>query len=210
GVELVGKDAYVVKSSGTIYEVQKFNTDQQKTLKYNSFLGKGNDIEGLAYDRANNRLLMACKGYGHFQEDGDKMYKPIYAFSLEGKQVAEKPVFIIELEAVRTFLKAHKTEEEQLDDFDDFFKEKIKSLPFSPSAIAVHPLSGNIYVASSVGKMLMVLDSEGNILHIEKLKKKVHRQPEGMAFESDGTLYISNEGKDGTGSIHQFVPKGVE
>ena len=207
GVEVVGTDAFVVKSTGTIYEIKNLKTDKQKTVKYNTFLEKGNDIEGLTYDKNNNQLLLPCKGYGHFQKDKDKLFKPIYAFDLSKMEMKQKPAYKITLKAIKSFLKANKTKEERLDDFEKFFKKKVEALPFSPSAIAIHPQSGDLYILSSVGKTLLVMSADGKILHMEKLKKKVHRQPEGIAFDQDGTLYISNEGKDGMGSIHRFEVK---
>ena len=86
----------------------------------------------------------------------------------------------------------------------EFFDSE-EDFSFSPSAIAINPLTGNIYVTSSVGKMLLILDPEGQIMHIEKLSKKVHPQPEGLCFAPDGALYISNEGKgDHDGMIYRF------
>ena len=38
-----------------------------------------------------------------------------------------------------------------------------------------------------------------------KLKKKIHEQPEGIVFAQDGTMYISNEGKEGKGKIYKFA-----
>ena len=50
----------------------------------------------------------------------------------------------------------------------------------------------------------MVFDQEGKILHLEKMDKKFHPQPEGLTFDEDGTLYIANEGKEGNGTILRF------
>ena len=62
GIEIVGDKVYVIKSTGTIYEVTNPGTKEQQRKKFNSFLSKENDVEGLAYDKKNNRLLVACKG----------------------------------------------------------------------------------------------------------------------------------------------------
>ena len=50
----------------------------------------------------------------------------------------------------------------------------------------------------------MVISQEGQLLHIEKLRKEVHAQPEGLCFDQDGTLYIANEGKGAKGRILRF------
>ena len=201
GVEMVGSTAYVVKSSGTIYEIQHPGMPKQEVEKYNFFLDDGNDVEGLGYDKAQNRLLLACKAKaGH--EKRFKHKKGIYAFNLESKTLSETPVYFISLDSINNYLDKdpaiHKLEKvvEFFDSEEDF--------DFSPSAIAVHPITGNIYVTSSVGKMLLVLSPQGQVIHIEKLSKKVHPQPEGLSFDPIGTLYISNEGKGDDGLIYRF------
>jgi sugar lactone lactonase YvrE len=49
-----------------------------------------------------------------------------------------------------------------------------------------------------------VLDRQGKIVHLEKLKKSLHTQPEGICFDADGTMFIANEGKDGRAKIFKF------
>jgi uncharacterized protein YjiK len=75
---------------------------------------------------------------------------------------------------------------------------------FSPSGIAIHPNTELVYILSSVGKLLVILTPNGSIHHIEKLNKEIHKQPEGICFEKDGTLWISTEGKGGTAKIFEF------
>ena len=201
GIEVVGSIVYVVKSSGTLYEVKRGGEPDQAVDKYNFFLDSDNDVEGLAYDRANNRLLLACKAKaGH--EKNYKRKKGIYAFGLEDKMLSEEPVYFISLDSVNNYL-ATDPNIRKLEKIVEFFDPK-ESFGFSPSAIAIHPITGDIYVTSSVGKMLIVLHPDGRIMHIEKLSKKLYPQPEGLCFDPIGTLYISNEGKDGPGTILRF------
>lgn len=75
---------------------------------------------------------------------------------------------------------------------------------FAPSALAIHPLTAEVYVLSSAGKELIILTSEGKIKQSHKLPGKHFKQPEGMAFAPNGDLYISNEGKGGNGNILLF------
>ncbi|MCB0551422.1 MAG: SdiA-regulated domain-containing protein [Phaeodactylibacter sp.] len=200
GVEMVGGTAYVVKSSGTLYEVKKPGTPEQEVEKYNFFLDEDNDVEGLAYDRANNRLLLACKAKAG-QEKTFKHKKGIYAFDLTTKTLGEAPVYFVSLDSVNSYL-AKDPAIRKLEKVVEFFSEE--DFDFSPSAIAIHPITGNIFLTSSVGKLLLVLSPNGQIMHIEKLSKKVHPQPEGLCFDPAGTLYISNEGKGEDGLIYRF------
>ena len=201
GVEMVGDTVYVVRSNGTLYEIVRGGEPDQSLERYKLALDRENDVEGLAYDRANRRLLLACKGVAGEGEAYQGM-KGVYAFELDSKTLSEAPVILISLDAVNQYL-ADSPEIRKLDKLVEFFDAE-DEIGFSPSAIAIHPLTGNIYITSSVGKMLIVLNDQGKILHIEKLSKKMHPQPEGLCFDQQGNLYISNEGRGEQGIIHRF------
>lgn len=195
GVEVVGEDIYVVKSTGTIYQViNPMNPDRMDIEKYNDILEKENDVEGLGYDKKNNRLLVACKAKAG-KGDDFKLKKGIYTFDLATKKMTTSPVFVISLEDVQNYLDT-KPILRELERIEEFFQPN-ESFTFSPSAIAIHPKTGNLYITSSVGKLLLILSEEGKILHIEKMHKSIHRQPEGLCFDEEGNLYIANEGKKG-------------
>ncbi len=206
GIEWVGDTAFVVKSTGTVYEVRHPGTDSAETLKYNGFLDRSFDVEGLGYDVQTHQLLLACKGTGG-EADSLRMKKAIYAFDLQRRTFLRRPRCVISLEDVHRFLGSSKLEEE-LDRLLEFFDPGSSELSLSPSAIAVHPQSRNLYILSSVGKLLTILSPEGKILNIQRMKKKVHPQPEGLCFDPDGILYIANEGKGaGKGTLLRFSPK---
>jgi uncharacterized protein YjiK len=194
GIEIVGQDAYAVKSSGTMYQVKDYASDNRQTIKIKSFLNKDNDVEGLGYDPLTKRLLVGCKGKG-FEGDPDFLRKAIYGFNLETMIVEETPVFAFSFDDIRGFLD-HCEKEEHHDQLEEYFTPGLSVMKFNPSGIAIHPLTSEAYVTSSTGKMLMVLDRQGEIVHLKKLKKSIHAQPEGLCFDTDGTLFISNEGKD--------------
>ena len=208
GVEVVKDEIYVVKSTGTIYQVTNPGMEDQKLTKFNDFLGRENDVEGLAYDKKNNRLLVACKGVPSTGESFETIRhkKVIYSFDLSTNTLIKEPVYTIQLDDIRKYLEQNKTLK-KYEKLVEFFSGGKENLTFNPSAIAVHPLTGNIYVTSSSGKVLIVLTEAGKIIYIEKLDKDVHLQPEGLVFEKDGTLYISNEGRGAKSRIHRFNRK---
>ncbi|RMF31045.1 MAG: hypothetical protein D6765_02345 [Bacteroidetes bacterium] len=206
GIEWVGDTAFVVKSTGTVYEVRHPGTDSTKTIKFNGFLDRSFDVEGLGYDAQNHQLLLACKGAGG-DADSLRLKKAIYAFDLQRRKFLPHPRYVISLEEVHRYLGSSNLEEE-LDRLLEFFDPGSSELSLSPSAIAVHPLSRNLYILSSAGKLLTILSPQGKILHIQRMKKKVHPQPEGLCFDPDGTLYIANEGKGvGKGTLLRFSPR---
>lgn len=206
GIEKVGKKVYVVNSSGDIYQISKLGKEKQSVKKYNTFLRKENDVEGLGYDPKKNKLLLACKGRpatGESLEDF-RLKKCIYGFDLETKKLDSLPEYVIDIKDIQAFLKANMMVR-HFDKLMSFFSPTAKNLSFNPSAVAINPITDNLYIISSVGKLMIVMNREGQILHIEKMDKDVHKQPEGIAFENDGTLFISNEAADGKKPrLHRF------
>lgn len=199
GVEMVGPSVFIVKSNGKIYELHNVGEDHQQTIKYTTALNKEFDVEGLGYDAKNKRLLLACKEVG---EEGDEpiLEKSIYAFDLMTRTLIEKPVYVLRLADFLEYLEKN-THVNRHEKMQQHFSEDPDDFKFSASAIAVHPRTGDIYALSSKGKMLGVMSEAGKILHIEKLDKEIHPQPEGLCFEKNGTMYISNEAKNGKDAV---------
>lgn len=204
GIEVRGTDAYVVKSTGTVYEVKNFGTEGQEVIKTNTDLGKDNDVEGLCFSPDGTKLLLACKGQSGLETPNPEV-KNIYAFDLATKQLLKEPYQRIERAEVNSYLHQH-SELPKLEKLVEFFDPSHPSFTLAPSGLAIHPKTGHFYLISSVGKVFMVLDGQWNILYVEKLSKKMHPQPEGICFAQDGTLYIASEGKDlEVGRIQKFV-----
>ena len=204
GIEVVGQDAFVIKSNGNIYQVRNFLTDEHpQVIKHSSFLNKENDVEGLGYDARRHALLVGCKGKG-VDEEGSQLKKAIYAFSLDNMQMQSQPVYVLQLKDIQRLLE-HYPEGAADKKICEKFAPGTQEMRFNPSAIAIHPLTNQDFLTSSTGKMLMVMDYNGQLQFIEKFKKSVHPQPEGLCFDKNGTLYIANEGKDGNGRIYRFA-----
>jgi uncharacterized protein YjiK len=192
GIEVVGEEVWVVKNTGTLYQIRQPESPDQSVEKFNTALNDENDVEGLTYDPHNHRLLLACKRDA--KDDGNpKTARYLFAFDLNTKKLSEGPVYAIEREAVQNFLASsdltpgHKKLSTLFNDRDKF--------DLAPSAVAIHPITHQLFITSSVGKVLMVLNRDGRIEHLEKLDKQLFPQPEGLAFDPDGTLYISTERK---------------
>lgn len=71
-----------------------------------------------------------------------------------------------------------------------------KKKALRPSAISKHPQTGDWYVVAAINKNLVVLDSNWQIREQHLLDPSLFRQPEGLTFDREGNLYISNEGDD--------------
>lgn len=185
GVEKVGKCLYAMKSNGDVYEITHWKSDYPKTTVYKTKLTKANDVEGLGYDARRHALLVACKG------DPDSSYqRVVYAFDLRNKQLSDEPVYTIDPLEVNERVP---------------YGPEDKKHFFSPSGIAVHPLTGDVYIISSALKRLVVLDyATGKMRFAIRLDKKLLPQPEGIAFDTAGNLFLSSEGKKGEGLLLRF------
>lgn len=67
---------------------------------------------------------------------------------------------------------------------------------FHPAALARHPRTAEWYIVSSVNKLLLITDPSWKVKEVYKLNPSQFVQPEGITFDKDGNLYISNEGSE--------------
>ncbi|NVM63173.1 hypothetical protein FHW88_001449 [Mucilaginibacter sp. SG538B] len=80
-----------------------------------------------------------------------------------------------------------------------------KRVPFRPSAMAKNTFTNEWYILSSVNKMLIVTDINWEVKNVYPLSVTIFGQPEGMAFDNQRNLYISNEGDQlSAGNILKF------
>lgn len=187
GIAVAGNTAYVLRSDGTLLELPDFRNGKPITKEHRASLPTSIDMEGLAYDAANNRLLLASKGYD--SKLGN--FKGLYAFSLEDKKLQTTPVVKIPLA------------QEQLG--KPAKKQKSKYDILQPSSLEIHPQTGELYLADAANHRLLIIDEQGKIKKTADLDKEILRQPEGIAFGPDGEMYIASEGgKKGTGLIVKY------
>ncbi len=127
-------------------------------------------------------MILLCKQCKHEKDE----IRNAYQFDLSKNIFNTEPVYAIQISAIRDFLKDDKVE-------------------FKPSAAAINPVNGKLYVVASVGKLLVVADRHGKLEQVYKLDPTLFNQPEGMAFAPNGDLYISNEGGEGVATILKFI-----
>ena len=202
GIEAVGEDIWVTKNTGTLYQIQRIGAPDQHVNKFNTALTGDNDVEGLAYDPTNHLLLLACKD--DVRDDGnDKDGRYIFAFDLKTNTLGKEPRYAVTKEDVNRFLRSC-PDTDPYKKLRKFFGDK--DFKLSPSALAVDPRSGHLYMASSRGNVLLILDGTGKLIHLHRFNKEYLPQAEGLTFGSDGTLYISTEARgDRGGRIYHFA-----
>ena len=79
-----------------------------------------------------------------------------------------------------------------------------KKVKFHPSCLAKHPLTHDWFIISSVNKAMLVFDEKWGLKFFYQLDPVLFKQPEGLAFDAKGNMYISNEGGQGSANILLF------
>lgn len=204
GIDIVGETAFILKNNGQIFRVKNFENKDLKVKKLQTPLNEKNNTEGLAFDALSNSLLISCKGSPSIEKENlYEGYKAVYRFDLEKEKLNKTPHFLINLDSLDGFI-----DHNLFTKFSIQFAKKLgfteSETNFKPSGIAIHPLSGQIYIISSAGKLLTIMSRSGEILAVKELDVIIFRQPEGICFSPTGDLFISNEGQGDKGYILKF------
>lgn len=195
GIEVVEDTVYVLKSNGDLYAFAYTKENATGATRYESKLSQENDTEGLGFNPYSGSLLIACKAEEKIK-GVNAIGKTIHGFDRKKKKLNDDPVFWITAKKMKDFFEANRDYE--------YEEDRIK---FEPSAIANNPLDGYFYLLASVGKLLIVLDKNGNIKATYPIAPDILGQPEGITFSPNGNLYISSEGGDARGYIMKFTAK---
>lgn len=164
---------YILQSNGTIYKVQ-FGPDgaMLPTIEVPFQFNQDNEFETLYYDDSRKKLILICKDC----ETDKKKSLTTFSFDPVTSQFEEAP-FIIKTPPIAAAVK----------------EEKIK---FKPSAAAINPVDSSLYIISSVNKLIVVTDVNGNFKAAYPIRPSIFKQPEGLCFTPAGGLIISNEAAD--------------
>ena len=175
-VTMVNHIVYALWSHGVVFKITDW-LNKEQTKEIPTTLDKKNNTEGICYDPVSGSLLIACKNQSAV-EDEKKSTRAVYKFDLNSEKLDDQPFMLI-----------------QKKDFKDATGNK---LDFYPSAIAVHPITHDIYVLSTKENKCMARYShDGQFISVQFIDKDTMPQPEGICFSPDGTMYISTEGKHG-------------
>lgn len=183
-IVLLNNTFYILSSKGKIVSFPfAFPVKDVKESELNS-KGK-NEFEILYYAPQTNRLIMLCKECKEDKKDENTAW----AYNTGTHTFEKQPAYIL----------LQKDIEKVLGDGISRFK---------PSAAAVHPLTGEVYIVSSINKLLVVLDKNHKVTAAYPLNETLFKQPEGIAFTPEGDMIISNEyAHSGTANLLLFKRK---
>jgi uncharacterized protein YjiK len=189
GIEVLGKVAFAVKSNGDLFQFSHVSDTDPAVEVFENGLSAKNDVEGLGFHPELNALMIACKNKGEY-DDNNADNRAFYLFDLTTKTLSKDP--FLELEA------------KDLEKYTKRLGSSYNDLKFKPSGIAFHPIEKKLYILSSPGSLLVVLNRDLQIDAVVDLDKSQFRQPEGICFSSDGEMFISSEGQDLSAYILRF------
>lgn len=178
----------MISSRGVIRSI-----DQQNRMKhtFSLIMTADQNIEGMCYDRTNDQYLLAGKGTSLYKNGG----KTIYSLSSSLKSNTLSEWVSIYPKTLELFENGRRT---------IGMEEKVRLDQFAPSGIAIQPSTNKVWVLSSKGHLLIILDKDGVLQDIIYLDEKALPKPEGICFDDQGTLYLATEGVNGPSRIFKY------
>ena len=179
---------FVLRSNGSLFNfpIASIGQEEVEATEQKDLLDK-EEYEALYADENNHRLYVLCKSCS---DDKGEQSVSGFVFSVGANgELAPAGQFSIEDKAEEGKSEGKKGRKK-----------------FRPSAMAKHPVTNEWYIISSVNKLLVVTDENWKLLNTYPLGAGLFNQPEGLAFDKSGNLYISNEiGTAGDATILKFI-----
>ncbi len=171
-VAILNNVTYILRSDGMITKFIKDSTGKVLGLDIGTInLSGTNDFETMYSDPARNALVVICKNC----KTDDENSVSAFAFYPDSIGYDDHPLFTIDAKKIRGL-------------------SPVKTSKFQPSAAAIHPISQKLFILSSASKQLAITDLSGKVEAVYRLSPKLFPQPEGIAFQTDGDMFITNEG----------------
>jgi hypothetical protein len=186
---ILNDQVIMLRSDGTLFSFPFSEVKKEEITSVKEWDGllPADEFEGIYGSSADNKLYVLCKHCG-----SEKTSQAITAFILQIQPDGN----IVQSGSVNINVRP----------IDSLAGEK--KIKFNPSALSKNPRTQEWYILSSVNKMLVVADNSWNAKEVYRLDPALFRQPEGIAFDSENNMYISNEGDDiSRGNVLKFVYK---
>ena len=164
----------VLKSNGHLYSFPLSDTAAEEAghvQVWKDLLPQG-EYESIWASDATGLVYVLCK---NCPQADSKISVPGYRFQLTDSSLRPAGNFAIDVSQIKAI------------------NGKVRR-GFRPSALAMNPLTHEWFVLSAVNQLLVVADSNWNVKNVYHLDGNRFTQPEGLAFDNNGNMYISNEG----------------
>lgn len=184
-VSILRNRVVVLKSNGSLYSFpfsDAIYEEIDSVQEWPRLLPEG-EYEGMFGDESSGRLYILCKNCKVDNNDNVTGY----IYQLNDSTLTPAGQFNVDVESIKPF------------------SGRVKK-GFRPSAFAKNPLTGEWFMVSAINKLLVIADENWKIRNAYPLNGNTFNQPEGIAFDKEGNMYISNEGDDlSAGNILKFA-----
>jgi hypothetical protein len=175
---------YLLVATGKIVRVMNYQDEtniQAETVA--ELPGVENEFESLYYDKDINSLVMVCKDC---HREKNKI-RSAYRYDLSSNKLIDSPYYQIQMDQIRKI-----TDDAEAD--------------FRPSAASINPMDNKVYIVSSIGKLMVVINSKtGKVEQAFGISALLFPQPEGITFSDKGDMFISNEiASEQAATLHKF------
>ena len=184
-VSILNNQAIILKSNGSLFTfpiTDAVYEEIDSAQEWKHLLPDG-EYEAMFGDEASKKLYIVCK---NCEADNNKDHVSGYILQVTDsiRKVGE---FGLDVEQIKPFT------------------GKVKG-GFRPSAISKNPVTNEWFILSAVNKLLVIADASWKIKEAYALNGNLFSQAEGITFDKEGNLYISNEGDDlKDGNILKFT-----
>ena len=166
-------DIYLVASDGRLLRFREGGDGA--TVRFDSFdtgLSSVCEVEGLAYRRASDSLILACKtNYAHAM----RKTVALYAWSVRDHERTPEPWLAVPAARLAAAAGVH---------------------GFHCSSVEIDPTTGRVVLLAARERAMVELDPDGAV-RAARLLGPGHPQAEGAAIMPDGALVISDEAPKG-------------
>jgi uncharacterized protein YjiK len=184
GIAVAGSRLYLVSSNGFLYSTAlPARAVAEGVLPFETIdtgVGKLCEVEGLSYDASPRLLLLACKKP---RTEALEHQVAIFRWSIEKRSLAVPDRILIPV------------------------TELAKGRPgkgFHPSAIERDPQTGQWLLLASADNAFALVDPTGRVLATGALRPG-HPQPEGLAIDGSGSIYVADEGTKRLGTVTVYA-----
>ena len=182
-ITLVGDRVVLATSDGVLYSGPEGRDGEAVPfVTLATGVGRSCEVEGLAHDASDRSLLLACKLP---RVEALRGYLTVFRWPLDGRAPVAAPRFRIPLSRVGRLL---------------------GNPGFHPSDLTRDPETGHFLIVAAREQAIAELTPAGDVVRAIRLRRGIHRQPEGLAVTPDGALLLADEANSGRATLTEYRP----
>jgi hypothetical protein len=189
-VAITKTTAVVLRSDGVLFTMpmSEVKAGELKDVKKWKDLIPEGEYESMYVDGNNGKMIILCKNCSVDKKNASAISGFELQINEDGTPVLTNK-FSINTEGIKKF-------------------KPNWVAPLKPSAVTYNSKTNEWFILASVNKLLVVTDQNWNIKQAVSLNSSIFPQPEGITFDIDNNLYISNEaGNTPKGTVLKFSYK---